>query len=99
MAFHAEFTLSSWLGQTRIDVEVDNVRDGLHEQVWHHSFVADVSAHDSVMDVFPWLHTALRPVLAYIVEQLPITDSAIGAATEDTLVLPFWTDDQGQLHE
>jgi hypothetical protein len=99
MALYAEITLSAWLGQTRINVEVDEVRDGLHEQVWHHSFLADVGAHSSLSDAFTWLHVALRPVLAYISEQLPIHQSELGAAPDDTIELPFWTDADGQLHE
>lgn len=63
MALYAEITLRSVLGKTRVDVDVEEVHNGLHSDLWRRTYFSEVTAERGPVLSESWLWGVLAPLV------------------------------------
>lgn len=63
MALYAEISLRADSGITQVDIEVDEVRHGLHLELWRRTSIVGITAEQEASQAEQWLHDVLSALL------------------------------------
>jgi hypothetical protein len=97
MALYAELALYAFLGETTVTIQLDDVRGGLHDELWRHSITMDLGPDNDPATARTWLCAALEVLTAHLRGELVVDQNGGLAAADDTFELPAYTDDDEQL--